>query len=321
MLDLASRISTGILVLLPAIAGLPGHGRAQEGRPCISADLLPGAADASEVSPVVTPAGRLCLGVAIPEQGRVPPDGPDPDQATIPSAVSPGRAFLYSALVPGAGQRLLGQGRWPPYVAVEIWGWIQFFLRHDRGHSLAGRYRDLAWNVARRVSVGAREDGDFGYYEALTHFQSSGAFDRDPLEAGVQPETSLDTFNGSVWELAKEIFFPPDVAEPPSPGSPPYDRALAYYLERSVTPRFAWNWGDNSLQHSVYTDLIHQSDEAFRSSTTMIGLILANHVISAIDALVSARLRDMGRDPESLRLEPLVRGPRGTWGFTLRIRR
>lgn len=237
-----------------------------------------------------------------------------------PSAVSPGRAFLYSAVVPGAGQHLLGQGRWTPYVAVELWGWIQFFLRRDRGEELRQRYRDLAWEVARRVSVGAREDGSFGYYESLTQFPSSGALDRDPLTAGVQPETDVETFNGSLWQLARDIFFPPGGEEPPPPGSPAYERALEYYLERSVSPRFAWNWSDNSLQRAVYTDLIQESDEEFRSSTTMIGLILANHFVSAIDALVSARLRDMGRDPEAFSLQPLPLGPRGRWGVLIRIR-
>lgn len=236
------------------------------------------------------------------------------------SGISPGRAFLYSALLPGAGQWKLDQDRWAPYAAVELWGWVQFFLRRDEGADLRQQYRDLAWNVARRVSVGSRVDGDFGYYESLTMFEASGAFDGDPLTAGIQPETDVDTFNGSVWQLAGDIFFPADSAQPPPPGSPAYEQALDYYLERAVQPRFAWSWGDSTLQREVFAELIEESDAEFRRSTSMIGLILANHFVSGVDAFLSARLRSMGRDPDSIRLLPLSAPALGVWGLGVSVR-
>lgn len=303
----------GLVVLLLSPGLLAG-----EASPCPRVHFFqPDAGATADVAALtVTEDGRLCAAAADPERRTEEMRG----QEGTATDVSPGKAFLYSALVPGAGQRLLGQERWAPYMAMEVWAWIQFFLRRDRGATLSQRYRDLAWEVARRVSVGPRTDGDFGYYESLTRFNSSGAVDRDPLAAGVQPETDPETFNGSLWQLAMDIFFPPEAEETPSPGSPPYEQALEFYLDRSISPRLAWNWSDNSLQRSVYTDLIRESDEAFRSSTTMVGLILANHFVSAIDALVSARLRDMGRDPEVLNLQPMPLGPRGRWGVWIQIR-
>ena len=43
--------------------------------------------------------------------------------------LSPGRAFLYSALLPGLGQRRLGKGRWIAYLAVEGAAWIGYGIK------------------------------------------------------------------------------------------------------------------------------------------------------------------------------------------------
>ncbi|MCI0433018.1 MAG: hypothetical protein L0271_05125, partial [Gemmatimonadetes bacterium] len=40
----------------------------------------------------------------------------------------------------------------------------------------------------------------------------------------------------------------------------------------------------------VFIDLIRESDAAQRRATWMLGAIIANHVVSAIDALVLARV-------------------------------
>jgi hypothetical protein len=119
---------------------------------------------------------------------------------------TPGRGFLLSALIPGAGQRVLGQDRWVAYLAGEVWAWAQYLERRREGRNLQDRYRDLAWLVARRVSSGPRVDGNFEYYESMTNFQASGAYDIDPDELGVQPELDPETFNGSMWALARQIF-------------------------------------------------------------------------------------------------------------------
>lgn len=230
----------------------------------------------------------------------------------------PGRAFLYSALLPGMGQRYLGQGRWIAYLGIEAWAWVQFFDERAEGNSLQSEYRDLAWSVARRVSSGVRIDGDFEYYEALTKFTESGAWDADPLRPGIQPEMDPETFNGSVWELAREIFFPGDAEGEVPEDSEAYRNAVAYYQERGVPPNFAWSWRENELTQAVYGDLIQQSDENLRNSTTMAGVILANHVVSAVDALISARLRIQDPDAVAIQVVPFP-DRRSDWGVEVRL--
>ncbi len=201
---------------------------------------------------------------------------------------SVGRAVLLSALVPGLGQRALGAERWPVYVALEAWAWIRYIGLHGDARRLEHGYRDLAWEVARRVGVGERREGDFEYYESMEHFRASGAFDADPELAGLQPEGDLATFNGQIWSLAVGLY---GSGRGTVPGTPGYDAALAYYEAKAVQPAFAWDWGDNDLEQQIFQSLIARSDEAYRSSRTTLGVILANHIVSAVDAFAIARLR------------------------------
>jgi hypothetical protein len=190
-------------------------------------------------------------------------------------------------------------------MAAEVWAWIQFRARRLEGRDLQSRYRDLAWLVARRVSSGPRIDGNFEYYEALTEFNSSGAFDADPDRPGVQPEEDADTYNGSIWTLSLEIFLRGDPEEPVTEGSEQYIKALKYYTSRAYAPELAWSWGNEALQQAEFTNLIKRSDENLRRSTAMVGLILANHLLSAVDAWVAAKLGESGGAPPALSLQLL----------------
>jgi hypothetical protein len=205
------------------------------------------------------------------------------------------QAFLFSSLLPGSGQWVLGQDRWLPYAVAEGLAWIRFVDWRRLGDDYRNAYRDLAWQVARREATGLRRDGDFGYYEAMTRFSASGRFDSDPDRPGIQPETDPATFNGRVWGLAREIHFAAGEVEPPE-GSPEYLRALDYYLGRGVTDDLRWDWEGNVAGQGAFRSLIRESDESFRRSTTMVGVLLANRFLSAMDALLSARLRE-GEEP------------------------
>lgn len=234
--------------------------------------------------------GRLCRTLSLLGGGE------SMHQAVEVREPEPGKASLFSAALPGGGQWLLGQERWTPYAAVEIWAWSQFFQRRHEGRNLQRRYRDLAWLVARRVSAGTRTEAGWEYYEALSRFQSSGAWDSDPQRPGIQPEMNAETYNGSMWALARALFLPGDSHGPEDESSPSYQNALRYYTSRAYRPELAWNWGGNQLHREEYVALIRDSDENLRRSTTMIGVILANHLLSAVDALVTGRLGLMGQD-------------------------
>ncbi|HUF12257.1 MAG TPA: hypothetical protein VMN78_04085 [Longimicrobiales bacterium] len=205
-------------------------------------------------------------------------------------------AFLASAVVPGAGQYRLGAGRWVAYIGVEAWAWINWVDTRTEANELGTEYRDLAWSVARRISVGDRADREFEYYEAMSNFLESGSFDADPGAPGLQPEEDGATFNGSVWALARAIFFPAGADSLP-PSDQEQAAALDYYERNAIEPGYAWSWGSNRLEQEHFRTLIRRSDEAARASTTLLGVVLVNHVVSAIDAWITARLRANGREP------------------------
>jgi hypothetical protein len=236
-----------------------------------------------------------------------------------PTTTDPGIAFAASAIVPGAGQFLLKADRWVPFLALEVWGWVSYADRHNDANRLARQYRDLAWVAGRRNSIGERRDSTFEYYEAMSHFAASGLFDFDPRLSGVQPELDATTYNGEQWRLAKSIYFSGGVEYPV--GSPQYTRALEYYQTRAIPASFAWAWGASNLELQTFRDLIRSSDESYRDATQILGVILVNHVVSAVDALVLARIQAARRSGLNLRvdsrMEPGWAGPR--WSAELRL--
>jgi hypothetical protein len=195
-------------------------------------------------------------------------------------------ATVLSAVLPGAGQHILGQRRQWAYLALEALGWFLYVDRRSAGSDFRRQYRDFAWNEARRQS-GPRVDGDFAYYERLTKWERSGAFDADPVAAGVQPEMDAAAFNGSIWSLAKQLFLPGGQAIPES--DPRYQRALEYYGARAYGVAFLWDWTGTGGAQDDFARLIIRSDERFRQATNVMGAIIANHVISAVDAYLTAR--------------------------------
>ena len=226
---------------------------------------------------------------------------------------SPGRATLYSAVLPGAGQHLLDQHRKWLYGAFEAVGWFLYFDRRSAGGDFKAAYRDFAWEEAR-IQLGTRVDGDFDYYETLTKWGRSGAFDSDSGSAGIQPEADPATFNGSIWSLATRLFLPDGPSTPPS--DPQYQRALDYYELRGYDTDFLWDWTGTGMAQDEYVDLISESDERYRQATNVVGAIIANHVVSAVDAYLSARGVPT---PSEIRVAPGM-GPSGSrWYADVRI--
>ena len=223
-------------------------------------------------------------------------------------------APLRSLVLPGWGQLHLGQQRGWAYLALEAAGWAAWANRRMAGGDLRDQYRDLAWSSAR-IQAGERQDGDFAYYERLTKWDRSGAFDSDPGLAGIQPEAEVDAFNGSIWALARDIFVAPGAT--PDPDDPAYRQALAYYVARAYGPSLLWDWSGVPADKERYGALITESDDRFRQATTALGVIIANHFISAVDAYVSGESRHRST-PIAVWAEPSGVGTR--WSAVFRLR-
>lgn len=237
-------------------------------------------------SPRAVMIATACLALA--GQGRA--------QDTLPPPAARGdwRPPVASLLVPGSGQLLLGQDRGVVYLAIEAFALFEFLRVSSVASSQYDRFHDLAFQVARRPYTPTVRDTTFEYFEQMGRFESSGGYDLDP-GPGFIPEPNAATYNGAVWLLARRTYWAdPDV--PPPANSPEYQRAVQFYLERAVGDGYLWTWHNAPLEQEAYRQAIVRSDAASRDAQNYLGLLLANHALSAVDALVSSRLtRALGR--------------------------
>lgn len=202
-----------------------------------------------------------------------------------------GEAFVYSLVVPGLSQYRQGNRRWLLYAGTELLSALLFLDARADFRSHRSSYRDFAWSRARLgISSQPRRDGDFEYYETLSEWSSSGVWDVDPARAGLQPESDPGTYNGWVWGLAREIF---NVGTSDPEGSPGYGRALSYYRERGYGPSFLWEWRRSGADQEAYHAMITESDRRAADARRALWILGANHLFSAIDGFITARLAAM----------------------------
>jgi hypothetical protein len=194
-----------------------------------------------------------------------------------------------SALIPGAGQAMLGSRRAIVYAAAEVAGLVAYSIRERDGNRQRDQYRDLSRSVARAQFTPDGPAGDWDYYERMEKFAASGAFDVVPGGV-VDPETDVTTYNGSMWLLARQTYWR-DPNSPPPPSSAEYQSALAFYDKRAVPNEMRWSWFGSAQGYQQYKHAIAGSNSAFKRAEQTIGLVVANHILSAVDAFVSVRLR------------------------------
>jgi hypothetical protein len=223
---------------------------------------------------------------------------PRPSSAEAPAATQDSSRFgargrslaiIASLILPGAGQALLRQERFVPYAAAEAF-FLMRYAQHSRdARRERDRYRALASNVARSPFASARPHGTFEYYESMASYLESGAF--DAVAGGeLDPEPDTATFNGRIWLLARRTYWR-DVATPPTRDSREWRLAESFYASRAVRPEFRWSWRDAQLEYDEFRRTIRRANDAFRDALTDLSVIIANHALSGVDALVSVRLQ------------------------------
>lgn len=226
----------------------------------------------------------------------------------------PGLAIAASLVLPGSGQLLLGRARWAVYAGLELAGWLVHLHQRREGHKFRTEYRDLAWMEARSGGPHPRIEGDWEYYERLGSWSRSGSLDADPARAGVQPEVDPESFNGATWALARDIYLPEGAGE----GHPAYGKALEFYETRAYPTELLWDWTGKEASLTQYRDRIERSDEALRTATVVLGAVVANHLLSAVDAFVSSRLPAGQAVSASAGFRPLTQGPVLEWTVEVR---
>jgi len=215
--------------------------------------------------------------------------GPGPLVRDSVKSAATAWSVLASAVIPGSGQALLKQDRFVAYLAIEAYALARYAADAREGRRARSSYRELASEVARRQFGGLRPVGDFDYYEKMEKFAESGAFDAVP-GGDLDPEPDSTTANGAIWLLARQTFWT-DPTSPPPKSSQEYSNAATFYRDRAVKPEFQWSWANARLEYAEYRRTIRRSNNAYRTSLQDLGLVIANHALSTVDAFVTVRLR------------------------------
>ena len=194
-----------------------------------------------------------------------------------------------STVLPGTGQALLGQHRFVAYLAVEAFTLLGYVNQENEATRERNRYRTLASDVARAFFPGAHPVGTWAYYESMEHYVESGAFDRIPGGA-LTPESDETTFNGAMWLLARRTYWrDPNVQ--PATTSGEYQNSINLYIARAVQPEFSWSWRNAQLEQDLYRRSINRANQAYRDARAQLGWLIANHLLSTVDAFVTLRFR------------------------------
>ena len=204
-------------------------------------------------------------------------------------ADSPTLVTVASAILPGLGQAMMHQRRSFAYFLLEAAG-IGFYVRENRdGVRQRERYRDISQTVARAPFSPTGPRGNWDYYERMEKYAASGVFDA-VVGGQIDPEADPETYNGSVWLLARQTYWRDPNTSPPSTAEE-YQAAIKFYTDRAVTADFRWSWLGEPEAFQQYRSAIAASNSSFKSAEKTVSLILANHFLSAVDAYVSVQAR------------------------------
>jgi hypothetical protein len=236
--------------------------------------------------PACGPAGPEFSAVRCDARPSSIPSLPDRSASTQPASLW---SVIASAALPGSGQAMLRVERFVPYLAFEAYTWIQYraHSREYRRHRNA--YQELSSRVARAPFTIVFPQGDFEYYERMQHFLESGRL--EVVAGGVlDPEPDTTTFNGSVWLLARRTYWS-DVNVEPDSASREWKQAAEFYRRRAYDQPYRWSWTRSPLEFDEFRRLIRRTNDSNRKSLQDLGAIIANHMLSAVDAYVTVRLR------------------------------
>lgn len=185
-------------------------------------------------------------------------------------------APLASAVIPGAGQIILGKNRSIAFMAVEAIAWWQFRKHSSERVEQEGAFKELARRVARSHFAPNAGDGSWTYYEMMRDYVESGDYTTSD-NGSIVPPTDTTTFNGHVWLDALRTHA--STAE-----------ALAQYRDRAIKPDFQWSWKNARLQWDLFGQLTEKRNDANRAAARDLLLLAGNHLLSMVDAFATLRL-------------------------------
>ena len=185
---------------------------------------------------------------------------------------SPNRAFLSSLVVPGSGQLYIGAKRGYLQIAAEV-GLLTFYLiTHNRANGLRDDYRQEV-----REHVRFDGPGTFDTWDEIEDFEHATLFDN-------WHNVYTDN-NGQPLERVGKWYWD--------------DRAAFKNETLGANPDAP------SQQRLVALQLRNDANDKFERARTFLGLVILNHVVSAIDARIATKSYNRKNFPQAISSRPL----------------
>ncbi len=214
---------------------------------------------------------------------------------------SPGKAFLLSAIVPGAGEYYAG-AKWRAlaFVGVEVFSWAMYLNRKGKGEDLEKeylKYADNYWDFAEWMyySYTNKRCGPEGSHHIWVNFGLWDSLEQnwisDPEEFMVDGNFSYD----SLFQIGlddERVIRPITTRD--------------YYENIGKYDQFACGWIDYYDNHIIGGELVNDtvfvtprrnnylgqrkdSNDALKMATNFATVIMFNHLISAFHAQIAAK--------------------------------
>ena len=172
----------------------------------------------------------------------------------IVSLKSPNEAFLYSLVIPGMGQLYSGAKHGYIYTAAEVGLWVTYFVLRNSAVNTREDYRELVRENVIFIGPGSFKEWDeIEDYEHATQYENwNHVYDS---------ETTRNRTGKWYW---KDL-----------------DPSLKDAEDTSIE--------FNSKHRLKAYDLRQEANDTFESARTVLGLVILNHVFSAIEARISTK--------------------------------
>jgi len=222
-------------------------------------------------------------------QQNTEPSKPASDLSSIIRQKSPSKAFLFSAVVPGTGEFYSGAKRGIAFVVSEIAFWVTYFALHGRAEELKDGY--------------------------LNFVDEHIAFEEDSPATSTKNWTLEDYEHATQTDNWHYVYTEHD--------GNPVDRVGKFYWKDLPEDKIDESGGAliSKFRAEAYNKR-SSTNRKFKQAKICLGLVVVNHIVSAVDARISAisHNKRASRTSTQLSLTPVL-SPSGYSGACLVLSR
>ncbi len=207
---------------------------------------------------------------------------------------SPGKAFLMSAIIPGAGEIYTGKwGRAAGFLGMEALFWTMHFVKKGEGEDIENEYKKYAdnhWNLTDWANrYGEYNTGenkrDSHHFYVIVKVKENGDY---VPQTGTEAEVTTASDYFEYLETIQEEYGAQDhIVEA--------IKSRDYYENIGKYDQFSYGWEDFETDSLVsdrrdhYTTRREDSNNALKMASQFGTAVIINHVVSAIHAQILAK--------------------------------